>query len=137
MTVGVFRYYAGWCDKIHGKTMPTDDGSLVITRKEPIGVVGQITPWNGPIVLIAFKWGPALAAGCTVVLKPAEQTPLCTLHVAALTKEAGFPPGVINVVPGYGPTAGAAVADHPDIVKVAFTGSVEVRFIIVYKTLMI
>ncbi|XP_015110398.1 retinal dehydrogenase 1 isoform X2 [Diachasma alloeum] len=126
MTSSILRYYAGWADKIHGETAATDDNSVVMTRKEPIGVVGQITPWNGPIVLLAFKLGPAVAAGCTVVLKPAEQTPLCTLHVAALIKEAGFPPGVINIVPGYGPTAGAAVSEHPDIMKVAFTGSVEV-----------
>ncbi|KAK0082131.1 hypothetical protein PV325_011025 [Microctonus aethiopoides] len=126
IAANIFRYYAGWCDKIYGETLPTDDGQLVITRKEPIGVIGQITPWNAPIALLAFKWGPALAVGCTVVLKPAEQTPLCTLHVTALTKEAGFPKGVINVVPGYGPTAGAAVSEHPDIVRIAFTGSVEV-----------
>ncbi|KAH0549409.1 aldehyde dehydrogenase family 1 member A3-like [Cotesia glomerata] len=123
---GVLRYYAGWCDKIHGQTIPTDDGSLVMTRKEPVGVSGQITPWNYPIILLAFKWGPALAAGCTIVLKPAEQTPLCNLYIAALTKEAGFPPGVVNVIPGFGPTAGAALAEHPDVAKIAFTGSVEV-----------
>ncbi|XP_063993179.1 aldehyde dehydrogenase, cytosolic 1-like [Diachasmimorpha longicaudata] len=126
ITSAILRYYAGWADKIHGQTSSTDDNNMVMTRREPVGVVGQITPWNGPIALLAFKWGPALAAGCTIVLKPAEQTPLCTLHVAALTKEAGFPPGVINVVPGYGPTAGAAISEHPDIMKVAFTGSVEV-----------
>ncbi|XP_011304106.1 aldehyde dehydrogenase, cytosolic 1 [Fopius arisanus] len=126
VSAAVLRYYAGWADKIHGETAETDDKSVVMTRREPIGAVGQITPWNGPIALLGFKWGPALAAGCTIVLKPAEQTPLCTLHVTALTREAGFPPGVINVVPGYGPTAGAAVSEHPDITKVAFTGSVEV-----------
>ncbi|XP_057331109.1 aldehyde dehydrogenase X, mitochondrial-like isoform X1 [Microplitis mediator] len=126
MAAGILRYYAGWCDKIHGQTMPTDDGSLVMTRKEPVGVAGQITPWNFPVILLAFKWGPALAAGCTLVLKPAEQTPLCNLYIAALTKEAGFPPGVINIVTGYGPTAGAALAEHPDVSKIAFTGSVEV-----------
>ncbi|XP_034945538.1 retinal dehydrogenase 1-like [Chelonus insularis] len=125
-TVEFLRYYAGWCDKIHGSTLPSDDGTVVMTRKEPIGVAGQITPWNGPVVITAIKWGPALAAGCTVILKPAEQAPLAILYLAALSKEAGFPPGVINVVPGYGPTAGAALAEHPDVAKIAFTGSVEV-----------
>ncbi len=103
------------------------DGSfLTFTRKEPVGVVGQIIPWNYPLAMVAWKWGPALAAGCTVVLKPAEQTPLSALYVAALAREAGFPKGVVNVVPGFGPTAGAAVASHMDIDKVAFTGSTEV-----------
>ncbi|KAH0549411.1 retinal dehydrogenase 1-like [Cotesia glomerata] len=126
MAADTFRYYAGWCDKIQGQTIPTDDGSLVMTRKEPVGVAGQITPWNFPVLLYAIKLGPALAAGCPVVLKPAEQTPLCNLYLAALTKEAGFPPGVVNVVPGFGPTAGAALAEHPDVAKISFTGSVEV-----------
>lgn len=97
-----------------------------MTQKEPVGVVGQIIPWNYPFLMISWKWGPALATGCTVVLKPAEQTPLSALYAAALAKEAGFPPGVVNVIPGYGPTAGAAIAEHPDIYKVAFTGSTEV-----------
>lgn len=99
---------------------------MTYTRKEPVGVVGQIIPWNYPIAMLAWKWGPALAAGCTIVMKPAEQTPLSALHMAQLAKEAGFPAGVINVVPGFGHTAGAAVASHPDISKVAFTGSTEV-----------
>lgn len=103
-----------------------DGGNFVLTKKEPIGVVGQIIPWNYPILMLAWKWGPALATGCTIVMKPAEQTPLTALYVAALSKEAGFPAGVINVVPGYGPTAGAAVSQHMDIQKVAFTGSTEV-----------
>lgn len=107
--------------------MPSTDGSFfTLTRKEPIGVVGQIIPWNYPILMLTWKWGPALAAGCTLILKPAEQTPLSALAVAALAKEAGFPKGVINVLPGYGPTAGAALALHPDVDKVAFTGSTEV-----------
>ena len=97
-----------------------------MTRKEPVGVVGQIIPWNYPILMISWKFGPALAAGCTVVLKPAEQTPLTALYLASLVKEAGFPPGVVNIVPGYGPTAGAAIARHMDVDKVAFTGSTEV-----------
>lgn len=126
--VDVFRYYAGWSDKTHGNTIPADGGQkfLTYTKKEPVGVVGQIIPWNYPILMLAWKWGPALAAGCTTVLKPAEQTPLTALHCAALAKEAGFPAGVINVVPGFGPTAGAAISEHPKIRKVAFTGSVDV-----------
>lgn len=124
--VAVLRYYAGECDKFFGKTLPIDGDFFSMTRKEPIGVVGQIIPWNYPLLMLAWKWGPALAAGCTLVLKPAEQTPLTALYVAALAKEAGFPKGVINVVPGYGPTAGAALALHPDVEKVAFTGSTEI-----------
>lgn len=123
--VDTFRYYAGWADKIHGNTIPGDGNFLTYTKKEPVGVVGQIIPWNYPILMFAWKLGPALAAGCTLVLKPAEQTPLTALHCAALSKEAGFPKGVINVVPGYGPTAGAAISSHPDIRKVAFTGKSE------------
>uniref|UniRef100_A0ABD2X0J8 Aldehyde dehydrogenase domain-containing protein n=1 Tax=Trichogramma kaykai TaxID=54128 RepID=A0ABD2X0J8_9HYME len=126
----VLRYYAGWCDKIHGQTIPADNGFFSMTRKEPVGVVGQIIPWNYPIMMTAWKWGPALAAGCTIVLKPAEQTPLSVLALAALVKEAGFPPGVINIVPGYGPTAGAAIAEHMDVNKVAFTGSTEIGHLI-------
>ncbi|XP_049951814.1 aldehyde dehydrogenase 1A1-like [Schistocerca serialis cubense] len=129
-SANTLRYYAGWCDKITGKTIPTDGPYFTYTRKEPIGVVGQIIPWNFPLGMAMWKWGPALATGCTIVLKPAEQTPLATLHVAALAKEAGFPDGVINVIPGYGPTAGAAISSHPDITKVAFTGSTEVGKII-------
>ena len=124
--VDTFRYYAGWADKTHGNTIPADGNYLTYTKREPIGVVGQIIPWNYPILMLAWKWAPALAAGCTSVLKPAEQTPLTALHCAALAKEAGFPAGVVNVVPGYGPTAGAAISGHPKIRKVAFTGSVDV-----------
>ncbi|KAK2578311.1 hypothetical protein KPH14_002586 [Odynerus spinipes] len=129
-SIEVFRYYAGWCDKIHGQTIPADGPSFVFTRKEPIGVVGQIIPWNYPFMMLAWKWAVALAAGCTVVLKPAEQTPLSALYGAALAKEAGFPAGVVNVVTGYGPTAGAAIAEHPDIRKVAFTGSTDIGHVI-------
>ncbi|CAH1961348.1 unnamed protein product [Acanthoscelides obtectus] len=96
----VFRYFAGYCDKIHGNTIPSDGNYFALTRKEPIGVVGQVIPWNYPLLMLSWKWGPALAAGCTIVLKPAEQTPLTALAAAALTREAGFPPGVINVIPG-------------------------------------
>lgn len=124
--IDTFRYYAGWCDKIHGNTIPADGNSLALTNKEPVGVVGQIIPWNYPLLMVSWKWAPALAAGCTIVLKPAEQTPLSALYAANLSKEAGFPDGVINVVPGYGETAGHAIVTHPDIRKVAFTGSTEV-----------
>lgn len=107
------------------------DGShFALTRKEPIGVVGQIIPWNYPILMLVWKWGPALAAGCTLVMKPAEQTPLTALVLAALSKEAGFPKGVINVIPGFGQTAGAALCLHNDVRKVAFTGSTDVGHII-------
>ncbi len=122
LTVKAYRYYAGWADKNHGKTIPVDGNYFCYTRHEPVGVVGQIIPWNFPMLMQAWKWGPALACGCTVVLKPAEQTPLTALRVAKLAQEAGFPDGVINVVPGYGPTAGAALSGHMDVDKVAFTG---------------
>jgi aldehyde dehydrogenase (NAD+) len=122
LTIKCYRYYAGWADKIHGKTIPVDGSYFCYTRHEPVGVVGQIIPWNFPLLMQAWKWGPALAAGCTIILKPAEQTPLTALRVAELAQEAGFPDGVINVIPGYGPTAGAAISSHMDIDKVAFTG---------------
>lgn len=126
LVVECYRYYAGWADKIEGKTIPINGPFFCYTRHEPVGVVGQIIPWNFPALMQAWKWGPALAAGCTIVLKPAEQTPLTALRIAELAMEAGFPEGVINVVPGFGETAGAAVAEHMDIDKVAFTGSTEV-----------
>jgi aldehyde dehydrogenase (NAD+) len=122
LTVKCYRYYAGWADKIQGKAIPIDGPFFCYTRHEPVGVVGQIIPWNFPLLMQAWKWGPALATGCTVILKPAEQTPLTALRVAALAQEAGFPDGVINVVPGYGPTAGAALTSHMDVDKIAFTG---------------
>lgn len=124
--INVLRYYAGFADKVHGDTIPTDYGFFTITRKEPIGIVGQIIPWNFPFLLAAIKWAPVIATGCVSILKPAEQTPLSALHLAALSKEAGFPDGVLNVVNGFGPTAGHAISAHPDIAKVSFTGSVEV-----------
>jgi aldehyde dehydrogenase (NAD+) len=122
LTVKCYRYYAGWADKIHGKTIPVEGSYFTYTRHEPVGVVGQIIPWNFPLLMQAWKWGPALAAGNTVVLKPAEQTPLTALYVARLAQEVGFPDGVVNVVPGFGPTAGAALTGHMDVDKVAFTG---------------
>lgn len=121
-----FRYYAGYADKIHGKTIPADGNTFSFTRMDPVGVCGQIVPWNYPFMMATWKIAPAVACGNTIILKPAEQTPLTALWLAELTKEAGFPPGVINVVPGYGPTAGAAISSHPHIDKVAFTGSSEV-----------
>ncbi|CAF3303480.1 unnamed protein product [Rotaria socialis] len=120
------EYYAGWVDKIVGETIPGAHDQLIFTRHEPIGVCGQIIPWNYPIMMMAWKLGPALACGNVIILKPAEQTPLSALYCAALIKEAGFPPGVVNIVPGDGPECGNAVSSHQDIDKVAFTGSVEV-----------
>lgn len=130
LTILHYRYYAGWADKIHGQTIPADGNIFAYTRQEPVGVCGQIIPWNFPLLMQAWKLGPALAAGCCVVMKVAEQTPLTALYIASLIKEAGFPPGVVNVITGYGPTAGGAIASHPDIEKVAFTGSTEVGRIV-------
>ena len=130
LTIACYRYYAGWADKIQGKTIPIQGPYFCYTRHEPVGVVGQIIPWNFPLLMQAWKLGPALAAGNTVVLKPAEQTPLSALRVGELIVEAGFPPGVVNILPGYGPTAGQAIARHPDVDKVAFTGSTEVGHLI-------
>ncbi|MEZ6127734.1 MAG: aldehyde dehydrogenase family protein [Planctomycetaceae bacterium] len=125
LAIDCLRYYAGWADKIHGDTIPVRGDYFCYTRREPVGVCGQIIPWNFPILMTAWKWGPALATGNTIVMKPAEQTPLTCLRLGELALEAGFPPGVINIVPGYGPTAGAAIVKHPLVDKVAFTGSVE------------
>jgi aldehyde dehydrogenase (NAD+) len=129
-TVGCFRYFAGWADKIHGKTIPIDGDYFCYTRHEPVGVVGQIIPWNFPMLMLAWKLAPALATGNTVVMKPAEQTPLTALRIGELIVEAGFPEGVVNLLPGFGPTAGAAIARHMDVDKVAFTGSTEVGHLI-------
>jgi aldehyde dehydrogenase (NAD+) len=129
-SVSCYRYFAGWADKIHGKTIPIDGDYFCYTRHEPVGVVGQIIPWNFPMLMQAWKLAPALAAGNAVVMKPAEQTPLSALRVGELIVEAGFPEGVVNMLPGYGPTAGAAIANHMDVDKVAFTGSTEVGHLI-------
>ena len=129
-TVGCYRYFAGWADKVHGKTIPIDGDYFCYTRHEPVGVVGQIIPWNFPMLMQAWKLAPALATGNTVVMKPAEQTPLSALRIGELIVEAGFPAGVVNLVPGFGPTAGAAIARHMDVDKVAFTGSTEVGHLI-------
>jgi aldehyde dehydrogenase (NAD+) len=122
LVVDCFRYYAGWADKIHGQTIPIRGNYFCYTKREPVGVAGQIIPWNFPMLMVAWKWGPALAAGCTVVLKPAEQTPLTALRMGELALEAGYPAGVINIVPGFGETAGAALVAHPGVDKLAFTG---------------
>lgn len=122
LSIACYRYYAGWADKVFGQTIPVDGPYFCYTRHEPVGVVGQIIPWNFPLLMQAWKWGPALACGNTLVLKPAEQTPLSALRVAQLAQEVGFPDGVINVVPGFGPTAGAALSGHMDVDKIAFTG---------------
>jgi aldehyde dehydrogenase (NAD+) len=121
-----FEYFAGWATKIEGETIPVPGQMFNYTLREPVGVCGQIIPWNFPLLMAAWKLAPALAAGNTVVLKPAEQTPVGAMELASLIQEAGFPDGVVNIVPGYGETAGAALAAHPDIDKVAFTGSTEV-----------
>jgi aldehyde dehydrogenase (NAD+) len=130
LTIACYRYFAGWADKIQGKTIPVQGNYFTYTKHEPVGVVGQIIPWNFPLLMQAWKLGPALSTGCTVVMKPAEQTPLSALRVGELALEAGFPPGVLNLLPGYGPTAGAALARHMDVDKVAFTGSTEVGHLI-------
>ncbi|EEA19094.1 mitochondrial aldehyde dehydrogenase [Talaromyces marneffei ATCC 18224] len=121
--IGTLRYYAGWADKSFGQVIDTTPDKFAYTLREPVGVCGQIIPWNYPLSMAAWKLGPALACGNTVVLKPAEQTPLSILYFANLTIEAGFPPGVINIVNGHGRIAGAALASHPNVDKVAFTGS--------------
>jgi phenylacetaldehyde dehydrogenase len=131
LAVDLFRYMAGWATKIEGNTIPIAGNYLAYTLREPVGVVAQIIPWNFPLLMAAWKLGPALAAGCCVILKPAEQTPLSALRLGELIQEAGFPEGVVNVVPGYGETAGAALAAHNDVDKVAFTGSTEVGKMIV------
>ncbi len=119
-----YEYFAGAADKIHGETIPADRSNFFIyTVREPTGVVGAITPWNSPVLLMSWKLAPALAAGCTFVVKPAEQAPASTLEFARLVEEAGFPPGVFNVVTGLGPEAGAPLTEHPGVDKVAFTGS--------------
>ena len=138
LAVDLFRYMAGWATKLEGTTIPISvpytPGAkyLAYTLREPVGVVGQIIPWNFPLLMASWKLGPALASGCTVVLKPAEQTPLTALRLGELIMEAGFPEGVVNIVPGYGETAGAALAAHDGVDKVAFTGSTEVGKLIVH-----
>jgi aldehyde dehydrogenase (NAD+) len=124
------RYYGGWADKIEGRTVPVRGNFLSYTLRQPVGVVGQIIPWNFPLLMLAWKWGPALACGNAIVMKPAEQTPLTALRIGELAIEAGFPAGVINLVNGFGETAGAALVAHPDVDKIAFTGHVDTAKII-------
>lgn len=128
LVVKTLRYYAGWTDKIHGSTIPISGPYFAYTKEEPVGVVGQVIPWNFPALMLAWKLGPALATGCTTVVKTAEQTPLTALRIGELIMEAGFPEGVVNILSGYGPTAGAALVQHPHVDKVAFTGSTEVGY---------
>ena len=127
LTADHFRYFAGWATKLEGETIPVSIPNMfTYTLREPVGVVGQIIPWNFPLQMASWKLAPALACGNTVILKPAEQTPLTALRLGELICEAGFPEGVVNIVPGFGETAGAALAAHPDVDKIAFTGSTEV-----------
>ncbi|AQT79912.1 betaine-aldehyde dehydrogenase [Mycolicibacterium litorale] len=123
--VAWFEYFAGWPTRLEGSTIPTGVDRLVYTMREPVGVVGQIIPWNYPLLMAAWKLAPALAAGCTVVLKPAEETPLTALLLGALIREVGFPPGVVNIVTGHGESTGRALVRHPGVDKIAFTGSTE------------
>ena len=129
LVVKCYRYYAGWANKNHGKTIPIDGDYFTMTRHEPVGVCGQIIPWNFPLLMQAWKLGPALAMGCTVVMKTAEQTPLSAYRIAELIKEAGFPAGVVNILSGHG-AAGQAIVEHKGVDKIAFTGSTEVGQII-------
>ena len=129
-TAETFRYYAGWVTKLYGETNPSDPAFFNYTLREPVGVCGQIIPWNFPLLMAAWKLGPALACGNTVILKPAEQTPLSALFLGEILTKAGVPDGVVNIVTGFGPGAGSSIAEHPGIDKVAFTGSTEVGKII-------
>lgn len=125
-SISVFRYYAGWCDKLPlGDVVPSESEFDVVVKKEPLGVIGCIVPWNFPLMLASWKLGPALCTGCTIIIKPAEQTPLSVLWLGKLAVEAGFPPGVLNIVTGYGYSAGQAMVSHMDIDKISFTGSTE------------
>jgi acyl-CoA reductase-like NAD-dependent aldehyde dehydrogenase len=126
MTVETLRYYAGWADKLTGQTLPVDGPFFTYTLREPVGVVAAIVPWNFPLNLASWKFAPALAAGCTVILKPASETPLTALAMAEIMQQAGLPPGAFNVLPGGGSTVGAALVTHPGVDKIAFTGSTDV-----------
>jgi len=128
LVIDCFRYYAGWADKIHGQTIPIRGNFFCYTKKEPVGVAGQIIPWNFPLLMAAWKWGPALACGCTSILKPASVTALSALRLGELALEAGYPAGVTNVVAGRGAVAGDHLVKHPDVDKIAFTGSTEVGY---------
>src|SRR5688572_22521797 len=125
-----FEYYGGLATKIHGEVIPVPDNAMNLALREPIGVAGQIVPWNYPLLMAAWKIAPAICAGCTMVLKPAEQTPLSVLELARSFADAGLPAGVVNVVTGMGETAGTAIVEHPGVDKIAFTGSAEVGRVI-------
>jgi acyl-CoA reductase-like NAD-dependent aldehyde dehydrogenase len=125
-TAATFRYFGGMADKFQGSVVPVEAGFLNYVTRDPIGVVGQIVPWNFPLMFTSWKMGPALAAGNTVVIKPSELTPLSTLRIGELMREVGIPAGVVNIVPGYGADAGQAIADHPGIAKISFTGSTNI-----------
>jgi len=133
LAIDHMRYYAGWATKITGQTIPVSGPYFNYTRHEAVGVVGQIIPWNFPLLMAMWKLGAALATGCTVVLKPAEQTPLSALYLAELIDEVGFPDGVINIIPGFGESAGQVLVDHPQVDKIAFTGSTEVGKLIMQR----
>ena len=122
----ILRYYAGWTDKMHGQTYPMSGPFMAYERREPVGVCGQIVPWNFPILMSSFKIAPVLATGCTMVLKPAENTSLSALKLGEILLESGMPEGVVNILPGYGHEAGKALVAHPDVNKIAFTGSTAV-----------
>ncbi|MFM1800769.1 MAG: hypothetical protein RJA81_121 [Planctomycetota bacterium] len=122
LVIDCLRYYAGWADKLQGSVVPVRGNYFCYLKREPVGVAGQIIPWNFPMLMVAWKWGPALAAGCSIVLKPAEQTPLTALKMGELALEAGYPEGVINIVTGFGETAGDALVKHKGVDKIAFTG---------------
>jgi betaine-aldehyde dehydrogenase len=128
-----FEYYGGMATKIQGDVLPVPDNAMSLALREPMGVAGQIVPWNYPLLMAVWKLAPAICAGCTIVLKPAEQTPLTVLDLASSFADAGLPPGVVNIVPGVGETAGAAIVEHPDVDKIAFTGSAEVGKLIMRK----
>lgn len=134
LTWNTYKYYGGWANKITGDTIPAPGDFHAYTRREPVGVAAQIIPWNFPLLMQAWKLGPALAAGCTVVMKTAEQTPLSALKIGELIKEAGFPDGVVNILSGFGEDAGAYLSTHPDVDKVAFTGSTSVGLEIMQKS---
>jgi len=131
---GVLRYFAGWPTKIYGETNPSDPAFFNYTRREPVGVCGLIVPWNFPLMMAVNKIAPALACGNTMILKPAEQTPLTAIRFGEIVQEAGIPGGVVNIITGFGPGAGSAIAEHPDIDKISFTGSTEVGKIILHAS---
>src|SRR5712671_1198520 len=133
LTIACYRYYAGWADKNQGKTIPVNGPYFTYTKHEPVGVAGQIIPWNFPLLMAAWKLGPALAAGCTAILKPAEQTPLSALLLAKIIEATDLPKGVVNIISGDGPTAGNALVTDPDVDKIAFTGGLDTGKIIIKR----